>query len=109
MQRFAHTVFGRALIAGTGMWLAATLAVVLLLAPWFAGQTNFPGHQHPEGTPDHIHTLEQAAVALSEFTAFIVLVVSAPLVLYTLRYTHENPITAPAYRQGYARAPPAMQ
>lgn len=109
MQGFARSVFGRAFIAGTGMWLAATLAVVLFLAPWFAGETNFPGHQHPEGTPDHIHTLEQAAIALSEFTAFIILVVSAPLVLYVLRFSHENPHTEPTYNFGYPRAPPALQ
>lgn len=106
MRRARHNRRFHAFHAGLAAFIAATLMVVLFLAPIFAGETNFPGHQHPEGTPDHIHTLEQAAVALSLFEAFVVLIVAAPIVLYALALQHSNPLTRVEFGLPLARAPP---
>lgn len=106
MRRARHIRRFHAFHAGLAAFIAATLMVVLFLAPIFAGETNFPGHQHPEGTPDHIHTLEQAAVALSVFEALVVLIFTAPAVVYTLLHTRENPLTRVDFGLPLARAPP---
>lgn len=88
--------------------VAAALAVVLFLAPMFAGETNFPGHQHPPGTPDHIHTLEQAAVALSLFEAFVVFITVVYVAPLRLPVSYTNPTSEPRYDMPLVRAPPAF-
>ncbi|MBX3144584.1 MAG: hypothetical protein KF813_12545 [Trueperaceae bacterium] len=55
-----------ALRAGLGAFVATSLAVSLLLAAFWAGHTNFPGHHHPPGTPEHQHSLFQVIGAPSE-------------------------------------------
>ena len=52
------------LAASTGLvtLLIGWLAVALFLAPYWSAQTNFPGHQHPKGTPPHTHSIELCSV-----------------------------------------------
>lgn len=97
-----------AITAGAATLIAAALAVVLFLAPVFAGETNFPGHQHPPGTPDHIHTLEQAAVALGVFEAFVVFIVVVFVAELRLPMRYENPANEVRYGVPMARAPPTI-
>ena len=44
--------------AGLVTLLGGWLVVALLLSPYWAAQTNFPGHGHPDGTSAHTHTLQ---------------------------------------------------
>lgn len=55
-----------ALKAGLVAFVATSLVVSLLLAAFWVGHTNFPGHQHPSGTPEHHHSLFQVSGAPSE-------------------------------------------
>lgn len=55
--------WSRALRAGAAAFLSTTLFVGLLISSYWAGHTNYPGHQHPEGTPEHTHTIIQVAGA----------------------------------------------
>lgn len=48
---------GSAPRGGVAFLLAATFVVLLGLVPYHAGHSEFPGHEHPEGTPDHTHAL----------------------------------------------------
>ncbi|MDQ3398524.1 MAG: hypothetical protein M3511_12295 [Deinococcota bacterium] len=45
---------------GLRVWLvvfcACTLTISLFLAPYLASHHDF-GHHHPEGTPEHVHTV----------------------------------------------------
>ena len=95
------------LAASTGLvtLLIGWLAVALFLAPYWSAQTNFPGHQHPKGTPPHTHTV-QAVIGYAALAAVVVAVqfrrsvwpVQRPPVLWLER-------TTPKRAHG-SRAPP---
>lgn len=97
--------WSRALRAGAAAYVGTTLVVALLLGSYWAGHTNFPGHQHPPGTPEHTHSLFQVVgapsvpvvtvVALPLFIAFL----PAPLRLVTRRWVRSRDTVK-------ARAPP---
>jgi|SRR5690606_3891702 len=94
-----------ALRAGSVAYLAATLVVALLLSSYWAGHTNFPGHQHPAGTPEHTHALFQIVGAPSVPAPTIV---AKPLVA-VLRSLPMRLIRRAPVRPGgavRARAPP---
>lgn len=38
--------------------LVTTLLVMLVVGPDHAAHSEFPGHEHPPGTPEHTHNLE---------------------------------------------------
>ncbi len=44
--------------AGFVTLLIGWLALALFFAPYWAAQTNFPGHHHPNGVPPHTHTVQ---------------------------------------------------
>ena len=67
-----------ALRAGLVTYLVATFAVLLILIPWHAAHSEFPGHHHPAGTPDHMHGLEQVVGWMTLVTALVVTVFSQP-------------------------------
>ena len=46
-----------ALKTGAATLLAFWLTLALFVAPYWASQTNFLGHQHPAGTPAHVHSV----------------------------------------------------
>lgn len=48
-----------ALRAGLLAQLAASLVLTLVLLTAWAGQSEFPGHQHPWGGEEHVHGLSQ--------------------------------------------------
>ncbi len=48
----------RAAYAGLVTLLIGWLSLALFLAPYWAAQTNFPGHQHPDGAPHHTHIVQ---------------------------------------------------
>ncbi len=48
----------KALRAGLAAQLVVTFLVLLVLGPYHAAHSEFPGHEHPPGTPDHVHSLE---------------------------------------------------
>ena len=42
--------------------LIGSLLALVAVGPVRAGHAEFPGHSHPEGTPDHHHTLIQVGL-----------------------------------------------
>lgn len=67
-----------ALRAGLITQLLATFVVLLVMVPWHAAQNEFPGHEHPPGTPDHVHSLEQVIGWLVTATLLVVIISSLP-------------------------------
>ena len=67
-----------ALRAGLVTHLVATFAVLLILIPWHAAHSEFPGHHHPAGTPDHVHGLEQVVGWMTLATALVVIISARP-------------------------------
>lgn len=64
----------RALRAGAAAHFICTLLLLFVSLPSWAARTDFPGHQHPEGTSEHVHNLQQvgllsAAIPLAEVGA----------------------------------------
>ena len=96
------------LAASTGLatLLIGWLAVALFLAPYWSAQTNFPGHQHPEGTPPHTHSIEAVlghAVMVAAVTAvFFILQAFESLLLPPVLWLER---TTPKRAHG-SRAPP---
>ena len=67
-----------ALKAGLVAQLLATFVVLLVMVPWHAAQNEFPGHEHPPGTPDHVHGLEEVTGFLVAGTLLAVIITSLP-------------------------------
>jgi len=65
--------WGTALRAGLLTFVASSLLVSLLIGSYWAAQTNFPGHEHPEGTAEHLHTLQDVLGAVSGPVVVLVL------------------------------------
>lgn len=59
-RRGARTAGAGRLVANA--CLIASLLALVAVAPVRAGHAEFPGHTHPEGTPDHHHTLSQVGL-----------------------------------------------
>lgn len=98
-----------AIRAGFGAYVATTLVVSLLLGSFWAGQTDFPGHRHPAGSPEHHHSLYQVIGAPA---------VPAPAVIAENEQTVEylEPTLwltrfprAPVRSSALARAPPSVR
>lgn len=92
--------------AGLTTLLIAWLALALFFAPYWAAQTNFPGHQHPDGVPPHTHTI-QAVIshALIVVAVVAVLFVLQPLGSLPLRPALWLECATPRRAHG-SRAPP---
>ena len=67
-----------ALRAGLTAKLVTMFVMVLLLAPWHAAQNEFPGHEHPPGTPDHVHPIEQVIGWTLVGSLFVTVLISLP-------------------------------
>lgn len=65
-----------ALRAGFVAHQVAALLVVFTLAPWYAAHSEFPGHEHPPGTEEHVHGLEQVIGWLTLLTVLVVVMAS---------------------------------
>lgn len=92
--------------AGLATLLASWLTLALFLAPYWAAQTNFPGHQHPDGVLPHTHTI-QAVTGFALVLATVVAVLLAlrpawPLVPWPVLWLERF---APRKAHG-SRAPP---
>ncbi len=95
-----------ALKAGLIAQLLATFVVLLVMVPWHAAQNEFPGHEHPPGTPDHVHTLEQVTGWLATGTVLVFVVTALPLTFRAqLPPVSWREVTA-AGRVNGSRAPP---
>lgn len=86
--------------------LASWLTLALFLAPYWAAQTNFPGHQHADSVLPHTHTI-QAVTGLALVLATVVAVLLAlrpawPLVQWPVLWLERF---APRKAHG-SRAPP---
>jgi hypothetical protein len=55
----AHAPWAAAIRAGFAAYVSATLVVSLLFGSYWAAQSEFPGHRHPAGSPEHHHSLYQ--------------------------------------------------
>lgn len=62
--------------AGMTTLLASWLNLALFLSPYWAAQTNYPGHQHPIGTLPHTHNI-QAVVGYALVMSVVVAVLLA--------------------------------
>ncbi len=92
--------------AGLTILLTSWLTLALFLAPYWAAQTNFPGHQHADSVLPHIHTI-QAVTGLALVLAAVVAVLLAlcpawPLVQWPVLWLERF---APRKAHG-SRAPP---
>jgi len=67
-----------ALRAGLNAQLITTFIMLLAVAPWLAAQNEFPGHEHPPGTPDHVHPIEQVIGWTILSTVFVAVLSSLP-------------------------------
>lgn len=67
-----------ALRKGFTAQLVTTFVLLLLIAPWHAAQNEFPGHEHPPGTPDHVHPIEQVTGWLVLGSVFVTVLLSLP-------------------------------
>ncbi len=81
-----------ALRAGFVSYAIASLVIVLALAPFWAGQNEFPGHTHPPGTPDHTHLIQDVTGSLAAADVLSAVSVVVPLVLPAL------PLPAPSIK-----------
>lgn len=62
MDRSRESWRSDAIKLGASAYLISTLVVLLLSLPVWAGQSEFPGHAHPGGAPDHVHNLNQVGL-----------------------------------------------
>lgn len=69
-----------ALRAGLLTQLITTFLVMLALGPYHAAHSEFPGHEHPPGTPDHVHNLEMVTGWMTISHALVVILISLPVV-----------------------------
>lgn len=100
-------LFLTALRAGLLAWLSATLLIVLALTPWWAAQSEFPGHEHPPDTPDHVHQLQEVGAEQAFST-----VVTAVMITLVVLGTYQESALVPLRNQRrwpgvISRAPPA--
>lgn len=88
--------------------MGSTLLVVLAVTPHLAAQTEFPGHVHDPGTPDHVHQLQEVGADLAG--GFQLVPVTAVLAV-AARFRGRAVDPALAVRPGRAnaaRAPPGV-
>lgn len=95
-----------ALKTGTATLFALWLTGALFVAPYWAAQTNYPGHQHPAGTPAHVHSVH-AVVGFTLAVAAVAILLALrpvwPLVLEPVSW-----FARPAPKRMHrSRAPPA--
>lgn len=97
-----------ALRAGLITQLLTTFVVLLVMVPWHAAQNEFPGHEHPPGTPDHVHALEQVVGWLMTGTLLAVIITSLPHSGHVEpRPASWHEVLSPARVNG-SRAPPVL-
>ena len=94
--------------AGLTTLLIGWLALALFFAPYWAAQTNFPGHHHPNGVPPHTHSIQ---VVLG-YALVVAAVVAVRSVLQPSRLLSQLPAvwlerTTPKKAHG-SRAPPLL-
>lgn len=87
-------------------YFGATLAITTILTAFWASQTEFPGHSHAPGTPDHVHQMKE--VGLTGALAFVLaLVLTALPVARAPKTSVPGWIrTSSRFRANCARAPP---
>lgn len=97
-----------ALRKATATVLIVAFVALLGLAPWQAAQTEFPGHEHPPGTPEHTHQLELVTGWYALSTMLVTLLLSLPFTgrVYEIpRSWTERAYVAHSYS---SRAPPYL-
>ena len=100
------TRVNKAVRAGLAAWLGTTLLLTTVLTAFWAGQTEFPGHTHPPGTPDHVHQLKE--VGISGTLAFVLAVMAVSLPVQRREAEISRGLVAQVRRHAVncARAPP---
>lgn len=96
-----------ALRAGGLAYLAAQMVVALAAFTAWAGETEFPGHQHPWGTEDHVHGLDEVIGAWANLAAPVSLPRTQTLALLAL-LTVLTFVQALPWSSHRSRAPPAV-
>ena len=96
-----------ALKAGLTAQLIATFLVMLAIGPYHAAHTEFPGHEHPPGTPDHVHNLEMVTGWLVVSHALVIILNSLPVVGFAFIQPDSWLPQAARPRVNGSRSPPA--
>lgn len=96
----------RALRAGATAHFVCTLVLLFLSLPSWASHTNFPGHHHPEGTPDHVHGLQQVGLVSTAIPAAAADTLPMPSPAYSLPMAEEPRLATFLFQPASARAPP---
>lgn len=62
MWSLGHERLRAACRAGLSAYFTSTLLILLITAPLFAAQTEFPGHRHPDAAPEHTHRIQDVSL-----------------------------------------------
>lgn len=95
-----------ALRSGLIAQLISTFLVMLAIGPYHAAHSEFPGHEHPPGTPDHVHALEMVTGWLVVGDALVVILTSLPLTGFLFRMPESWIPGAARLRVNGSRSPP---
>lgn len=104
MKRVAQLL--PALKAGLAAQLIATFLVMLAIGPYHAAHTEFPGHEHPPGTPDHVHNLEMVTGWMVGSHALVVILTVLPVVGFAFMLPGSWLAQATRPRVNGSRSPP---
>src|SRR5690625_830064 len=95
-----------ALRAGLLTQLITTFLVMLALGPYHAAHSEFPGPEHPPGTPDHVHNLEMVTGWMTISHALVVTLTSLPVVGFLFLPPVSRLARARRLRVNGSRSPP---
>jgi cytochrome bd-type quinol oxidase subunit 2 len=98
---------GKALRSGFSAWLAAVLVMALLCSPLVARHQGF-NHYHPEGTPEHYHSID-STLGSPVMTDVIVITVFMTVLVVLVFRSGRQALPLRCWPANQARAPPGLR
>lgn len=96
-----------ALRAGFAAYLATTLLITTVFTAYWASHSEFPGHSHPPGTPDHVHQMHEVGLSGTLALVLTVVIIALPVVAVAIVRLLNPVVQVLRVRVDCARAPPA--